>query len=204
MRINLKFTDQAKAAVARHKGLGGRIRDGVVEAVRDQVVKTQNFVVSLLNNKSLRWRSGSLARDVDIQEVKNAGGSVVGAVVMRAGPSEKYQKLQEFGGTITPKNAKALAVPLDAAMTGSGVIKGKYNTDNIRSLNLVLIKNETTGKAVLAEIIKMKTKDKVIPIFALVGSVTVRGAHYMEDGRTFMQLEMPRVLEARIQDILQS
>jgi len=202
MKIKLQFDATAKKTIAGHAKLGERIRTAVGETLKKQLVRTQNFIVEAVSGKSLQVRTGSLRRDVDLADVETSGRTITGSVVMRAGASEAYQKIQEFGGTITPKKGKALAIPLPGALTGSGVIKGKYNTDNLRSLNLTFIKNDKTGKAILAEVIQMKTKSKVTPLFALVPSVTIKGAHYMEDGMTLLRLELPDALENRIGEVI--
>lgn len=67
----------------------------------------------------LRVRTGRLRSSIQSQ-VEEAGGGV--RVVVQAGDAEvPYARIQEEGGTITPRNARFLAIPVGPALTSAGV-----------------------------------------------------------------------------------
>jgi hypothetical protein len=73
-----------------------------------------------LSGQMLRRRTGSLARSVTGLGITRNGAPAMRVGVLR-GPALAYAWLQEEGGVIKPKKAKALAVPVNEALTPAGV-----------------------------------------------------------------------------------
>ncbi|PHR91971.1 MAG: hypothetical protein COA69_09405 [Robiginitomaculum sp.] len=73
-----------------------------------------------LSGKRLKRRTGSLARSVTSRaELINRVPAI--RVGIFRGPAVKYAQIQEEGGIIKPKKAKALAIPVGEALTPAGV-----------------------------------------------------------------------------------
>lgn len=66
----------------------------------------------------LQNRTGSLRRSFGKSVLGGTAGKPLTLLVYSQGV--KYARLQEYGGTIRPKRAKNLTIPLDDALTGSG------------------------------------------------------------------------------------
>lgn len=100
------------------------IRAAVGIAFQRGATKIGGFIARrYLSGQSLRRRTGTLARSVEgVYEVVN-GLPRVRVGVFR-GPARAYARIHEFGGVITPKRAKTLAVPVGPrAVTPAGVSK---------------------------------------------------------------------------------
>lgn len=68
----------------------------------------------------LQTRTGALRRSISRTKVKfTATGAEAQAFT-----TSKYARIQEFGGTITPKRRKYLTIPLRDALTAGGDLKG--------------------------------------------------------------------------------
>jgi len=100
-------------------------------------------------------------------------------------PAAAYAAIHEYGGTITPKHAKALAVPIST--------EARLCTSPRDMADLVLIKRP--GKApILARILG----DRVEVHWVLLASVTIKPTHWLSRG---VELELPTmcgVLQADI------
>ncbi len=66
-------------------------------------------------------RSGSLLRGVASTRAERRNGIVEARAGYGDGPSKRYAMITEFGGTITPKRAQLLTIPVGEALTASGV-----------------------------------------------------------------------------------
>ena len=201
MHVKLTFSDEARAMIQRHKTLGERIARAAARAVIDTAIAIRGYISEdLLSGEVLNVRTGSLRKSID-HEIVTDPDRITGEVVVREGPASKYAGIQEEGGTIVPKNAKALAVPLPAALTARGVLKGKYNAANLRELDLVLIKNKKSGKALLAEVVEGRRKNRLRYLFVLKPSVTIEGQHYMAKGFLLMESMLPSELRRNLSAI---
>ena len=66
-------------------------------------------------------RTGNLRRSVVASEPTRAGtGGWEGRFGYGSGPSERYARVLEEGGTIVPKNGRVLAMPIGAGLTAGG------------------------------------------------------------------------------------
>lgn len=74
-----------------------------------------------LTGEDRKRRSGDLTRSITAAEpLRRPGGVWEGRFGYGSGPSARYARILEDGGTITPKNAKVLSIPILAGLTGTG------------------------------------------------------------------------------------
>jgi phage gpG-like protein len=113
--------------------------------------------------QTLSKRSGNLIASI-VDSVR-VTGTTMATVQGTIGSDLPYARIQEFGGTITPKKAKFLAIPLPAALNSNGTpIKSSPrdwpNTWCARSKagNLLIFQRRGT---------------QVVPLYVLRSSVTI-------------------------------
>jgi len=100
------------------------IRAAVESAFQRGATKIGGFIAKrFLSGQVLRRRTGNLARSVEgVYEIVDGLPSI--RVGVFRSPARAYARIHELGGTITPKKAKSLAVPVGAgAVTPAGVSK---------------------------------------------------------------------------------
>lgn len=114
------------------------------------------------NAKSaVQTRSGSLVRSFNSE----ARGSDINTLTVESfSAGNPYARIQEEGGTITPKKTW-LTIPLDAARTASGVARG-----NARSFTDTFFIMTKKKKLLLVQ----KRGDEIVPLFILVKKVTLK------------------------------
>lgn len=108
------------------------------------------------------WRTGALAKSYRIFMKK---GDMIGYY----GSNSQYSRSIEDGGTIRPRRAKMLAIPLDAAKYGvGGTVSARHHSDlfMIRSKkgNLLLVKAEAGGITpmfVLKDMVKLPARPSI-------------------------------------------
>lgn len=88
-----------------------------------------------------------------------------------------YGSIQEDGGTIVPRNAQALTIPLEAMLTGNGVARGiagqvRQDPEAFGFVATFIPKNHHV-------IMGKEPGGGIIPLFALVPSVTIPARHYL-------------------------
>lgn len=145
-------------------------------------------------------RTGDLARAM-MATVEAFPAGAVGEVF--PDPAKvAYGSIQEDGGTIVPKNAQMLAIPLAAMLTGNGVARGSalqvaqspgafgFSSTFIPKGHHVIFGvpegAPRGGRGAGAQsLIGLSHLGTVVPLFALVRSVTLPGLHYM--ATTFTQ-----------------
>jgi len=101
-----------------------------------------------------------------------------------------YAALQEYGGTIKARPGGALAIPLKAALTSTGVARGRP-----RDFEDTFILKRQSGKPPL---IVQKRGDEIVPLFVLLKSVKVPARPALEP--TARQLA-PRLEAAALTDL---
>jgi phage gpG-like protein len=94
------------------------------------------------------------------------GGEVRGVTV-------KYARIHEFGGTITPKKAQYLAIPMAAAKTGTGV--SRYESP--RQVPGLFVFKSKAGNLLLAR--REGKKGKLKLFFVLKKSVKIPARPYL-------------------------
>ncbi len=146
-------------------------------------------------------RTGTLSRAL-LELVTVTGDGVVGELWPDPAKAP-YGAIQEEGGTIVPKTAQALTIPLAAMLTANGVARGtaRQVRDNPGAFGYAatfipkghhVIMGKALGKGA-----------SVIPLFALVTSVILPARHYLA---TTLVQEWPWIadqLEAITGDIVQ-
>lgn len=117
-----------------------------------------------LSNKILRRRTGHLAGSAH-WEAKKAGKGTVLTL-----KSAVYGPIHEFGGTISPKRASFLAVPLPPVMTPAGVARGRP-----RDFPGTFVARSRSGNLI---IFQKAGKDRIVPLFVLKKKVTIPARHW--------------------------
>ena len=95
---------------------------------------------------------------------ETAVGNVV--AIKTHGAADRYAGLQENGGTIRPVNAKWLWIPIAGNLTAKGIAR--------ISPRQAIAEHGFIHKGVFFGESPLKSKDEVVPLFALKKSVTVR------------------------------
>ena len=72
----------------------------------------------LTGRPGLKRRTGSLARSFKTNVLELSG-----AMVLMVWTTSKYARIHEFGGIVTPKKSKYLAIPTNAALTKAGATR---------------------------------------------------------------------------------
>lgn len=120
---------------AMFRRIPGAVRQGALDAVRDvlwmfhgRVAKRQFGAYPGPGRESphppnkLYARSGLLRASLEVVGPRFVGLDVRGAATI----SGRQAKLQEFGGTVRPKRARMLTIPMPATLTPSGVVRAKF------------------------------------------------------------------------------
>lgn len=123
-------------------------------------------------------RTGNLRSSIRHEVRASANGSV--EMVLRAGgavgPAEvAYARMQEYGGTVVPRTAKNLAIPVGPALTRAGVAR----VTSPRNWPGELDWAPSRGGRATGVLIDAKTGRVA---FVLVPSVTIRARRFMAAG----------------------
>lgn len=133
-------------------------------------------------------RSGNLARA--LMELVTVTEDGVTGELWPDPAKVAYGAIQEDGGTVIPKNAKFLTIPLEAMLTGVGVARGTArqvieSPEAFGYSGTFVAKGVIFGKLGKTAKGRQRTRGlggeqtSVIPLFALKSSVTIPGRHYL-------------------------
>jgi hypothetical protein len=170
-------------------------RKQLLAQIKRQLWRTKNTVVSRMIKEhmsgptgpsSVSVRSGQLRRSLD-GTVATWSGEKKMMLVMFFGGGVPYARIHEYGGTITPKRAKNLAVPVGAAKTRAGVARYSGPTSIFAALKFIL--NKKTGKKLLVR----AGRGPLEVLFVLVPSITLPPR--LNFGKTFAE-EATKVVTA--------
>ncbi len=146
----------------------GAMRDAVAAAGSD--LRT----AAAANIRSRAMRSGRLLDSLDLS-VRQLGGDVE----VRMVADTPYADIQERGGTVRPRRARHLAVPLvdDAPDSPRQVLDARF----------VPVRRGTVARWIVLDASGRA-------VFALVASVTVEGQHFMRDALSDVAARLPQAL----------
>lgn len=149
---------------------------------------TRRLVSERLSGRpGVNRRTGNLARSF---KSRTFDSSLLGAIVLDVqpeGPGSEYAHLQEFGGTIRPKRAKNLWIPIAGNLTPAGVARitpteaisrGGFFAKGVFFGKALTKKAPQQSRALGGSGFKGKTIDRgavITPLFVLKKSVTVKG-----------------------------
>lgn len=169
----------------------GRFPEEAKKEMRDAAWKTAKrfqavFIKARLSGRpGLNRVTGALIRSFRVG--RSPKGEPLDRIVSWLASRSRYASIHETGGTIRPKRRRALAIPLPAALTGAGAVKGEAvrvmpETQKVggvtfrkgeRSLrartDLIYIKR-LGGKSPL---LVKKVGDRIIPMYVLKSSVKI-------------------------------
>ena len=168
-----------------------RIRVAAVDALDVAITEAEGEAKNLARTR-LHKRTGYLSRSIT-GSVSESWPNV--DVALRAGGEKaqvRYAALQEYGGTVTPKRGKFLAIHTGPALTGAGAPRYTSPRD-VPGLAFVPIRGGRMGRLVKSE--GKGSRARSTTWFLLVRSVTVDGKRYMRDPWESFE----RTVSARVQ-----
>ena len=177
MMIPLEMGPNFAKAIDELSSMGSAVLEACSEGLAKGVkIAAGRVVRDYLSGQSLKRRSGTLARAVDGW----LDGPLDGVVGVKPDAAvDKYKwLLTDEERTITPKKGKFLTIPIGEALTGAGVLKGKYS-GGLRSITEGFFVR-TGGKLLFG--VKRGKRGKFRPLFVLVKSVFVQGSGALYDG----------------------
>lgn len=144
--------------------------DRLLGALRKLGLRMQGMMIRKLTNDALKVRTGNLRRAVSYRIEERIGETIlrVGVDLGKAA----YGRVQNLGGTIVPKKAKFLTIPLAPNLTGNGVMRvnAREFIANPQSIGF-------TGSFVnrrKTAIMGVRPGGEVEPVFALAKSVRIK------------------------------
>ena len=166
------------------------------------VVRTQ------LSGQPLARRSGNLARSVVGHSVRVGGVPGLRVGVFR-GPSLRYARKLEVGGTIKPKKAQALSIPLQGgkAVTRSGVTKFGPR-DFPGTLTFIPFRNPRNAVGVLIDETARQmlrsgaSLSEVQAQYLLVKQVRIPAFRWLRKGMTSYIPQMRKALEGHLAELV--
>lgn len=192
MASSFSFTREGGDLALILSSLAGRIDDETAALVMRAAQHAVGEVRSVLYEVFPEGRTGGLARS--FREVflgRDADGAVSAAVTSDL----VYARIQDEGGTITPKTVKNLAVPLKRLPVGKW--PRHYGKDE-----LTLIRSKR-GNMILAKVTKTKGgKDRIDPHFVLVKRVTIKGRGYIAIAAARARPGIEEILEEGLQKLV--
>ena len=175
----LEITTTANDLALRLKALRPTQSAPMQTALRRIGMRVQSRVVKNLSGPLLKKRTGSLARAVFYRVEQDPGEARVRIGVDKT--KAPYARIQNDGGTIVPRQASRLAIPVGQALTGNGVARMSAR-DFMNNPQALGFDHAFVNKSRTA-ILGVRAGGKVAQIeavFILKTSVRLTGVHYLE------------------------
>lgn len=185
-------TSQLTARVNKLAALAGPAFGQAVAPLVNEALKIgHDEVIRLLSGPVLKRRTGKAAGSVQVVPAQAEGDIVTGSI----GSNVRYLHFQFKGGTIVPRNAKWLAIPIGNALTPAGVPRYPSPRD---AGKLIFIPRTRAGNAILA---RRKPGGGLDPLFVLKKSVTIPPHNFLTAPKQTMLLQLKRTLPAVLQRV---
>lgn len=176
--ISVEIKKEDLANIKRELGkLNVKSQDSIFrKALTKANLAVEDRLKTAVGGEKLRVRSGRLRSSLGSIVIEE-GESIIGLIGsgVRQGDRVSYANIQETGGTIRPRVAKYLAIPLPAALTRAGVAK-----KSPRDYTNTFVMRSKSGSLIIAQKTGSKS-GKVVALFVLKKSVTIPASHYMSD-----------------------
>jgi len=138
---------------------------------------------NFLSGQRLRRRTGRLAGSI-LGRSELVGGVPAMRVGIFRGPALAYARIQEEGGIIEPRRARALAIPKGPALTPAGVERFGGPRGYPGQLRFIPFRNSgvAVGGLFDANTLGPGGLDGAILVYLLVRRVEIKAKHYLHDG----------------------
>jgi hypothetical protein len=177
---DLEFKAEGPSFDAKLRRLTPEVKRRGIQELTKLVYALREEARTKFDEAGLHSRTAALKGSIEaIPPVEVSAHEIIAKVV--AGQKLKYAWAQEEGGVIKAKNARFLAIPLDAAKTAAGV--ARFGPRQIESAGY-------TGSFVKGGILYGKQGDRIVPLFVFKRSVTLPKRAFMKPALAAMQ---PRI-----------
>jgi len=197
MMIQIEMGSGFTETILELQKAGPAVVDACSRGLEKAVVYTASYIVqNYLTGQALKARSGLLREN--LQGWMEAPLDGVVGVHPNQGVDQYKWLLGDESKTIFPRKGKFLTIPIGEALTGAGVLKGKYS-GGLRSIIGGFFVN-TGGKLLFG--IKQGKRGKFRALFVLVKSVFVQGSGALADGVLESQDKMTNILQEEIDKVV--
>jgi hypothetical protein len=142
----------------------------------------------------LRVRTGRLRNSIQgTLEVTDDGFEVVLAAGRTRSTQLRYAAIQELGGTVRPKNGQMLAIPLPAAKTAAGVVRGEFSrVGGLRSVPGLFVITSRHGNKLLCRSVGKGKGARLVPLFFLTSkAIMLKARNFLHDALVKAADELP-------------
>lgn len=159
-----------------------RKKDGTLErAFKQASLLVARKLKDNVSGAILNRRTGHLAQSIGAKVERDSNQDLMGTIGSGYGAMERmpYAEIHETGGVITPKRAKYLTIPLQAALTSAGAPKKA----GARDWKDTFVGRSRAGNLI---IFQKRGKGSLIPLYVLKKRVTIPARRYMSITRDQM------------------
>lgn len=181
---------------------------------RQALLGASHIVKNFLSGQRLKRRSGQLARSTE-GRVQRFGGLPAIRIGVFRGPALAYARVQEYGTvgkggtlpTITPKRAKALAIPVGPALTPTG--QSRFRGPTHTPVDLKFVPFRSSGVAV-GGLFEEQSLEEAITLkdarmwYLLVSEVDIPPSRAFRDGMRSYAPILARELGVFLRDVLRA
>lgn len=184
LKVTVKGATEAVARVGR---LSKEVRERGAQAVTRLTYALREEARKKYGESGLHVRTGALKSSIVALPIEREEHCITGKVV--AGQKLRYARIQEYGGTIKPKKAKFLAIPLNAVKTAAGVARFSPREAAAAGYPHTFVRSG---------VLFGKQGDQVVPLFALRRSVTLPARPYMRPALEAMRPKIEEGIRAAV------